>query len=210
MISFPYTAVPKRLLELLDQTKKLGIPEKADAKWLKQIGYEGNNDASMLRVLQLVGFIDDTKSPTDRWEQYRINTNAAHILATGIQEGYAELYKVYPQAHLAAEAALTSFFKTHSKAGEQSISRTVKTFQALCSVADFNGAFGEDASMSSNGSKQFEEENTGIAEAPTDSGPNTPALHIDINVHIAADAPESQIDQIFESMAKHLYSKQAD
>lgn len=34
-----------------------------------------------------------------------------------------------------------------------------------------------------------------------------PTLHIDIQVHISADAKTEQIDQIFASMAKHLYSK---
>lgn len=34
-----------------------------------------------------------------------------------------------------------------------------------------------------------------------------PALHIDIQIHIAADASSDQIDQIFSSMAKHLYQR---
>ena len=34
-----------------------------------------------------------------------------------------------------------------------------------------------------------------------------PTLHIDIQIHISADAKPEQIDQIFASMAKHLYNK---
>jgi hypothetical protein len=34
-----------------------------------------------------------------------------------------------------------------------------------------------------------------------------PSLHIDIQVHISADASPEQIDQIFSSMAKHLYNQ---
>lgn len=34
-----------------------------------------------------------------------------------------------------------------------------------------------------------------------------PALHIDIQIHISADAKPEQIDQIFASMAKHLYNR---
>lgn len=33
-----------------------------------------------------------------------------------------------------------------------------------------------------------------------------PNLHIDIQIHISPDASPDQIDQIFESMAKHLYN----
>jgi glycine cleavage system regulatory protein len=32
-----------------------------------------------------------------------------------------------------------------------------------------------------------------------------PALHIDIQIHISPEASADQIDQIFASMAKHLY-----
>jgi hypothetical protein len=33
-----------------------------------------------------------------------------------------------------------------------------------------------------------------------------PKLHIDIQIHIAADATKDQIEQVFASMAKHLYN----
>lgn len=35
----------------------------------------------------------------------------------------------------------------------------------------------------------------------------TPSLHIDIQIHISADAKSEQIEKIFESMAKHLYGR---
>lgn len=38
----------------------------------------------------------------------------------------------------------------------------------------------------------------------SDGGPN---IHLDIQIHIPADASPEQIDQIFSSMAKHLYAK---
>jgi uncharacterized membrane protein YgcG len=34
-----------------------------------------------------------------------------------------------------------------------------------------------------------------------------PALHIDLQIHISADAGQEQIDAMFESMAKHLYGR---
>jgi hypothetical protein len=39
---------------------------------------------------------------------------------------------------------------------------------------------------------------------------NSPALHIDVQIHIAADATPQQIDAIFASMAKHLYGRDAE
>lgn len=34
-----------------------------------------------------------------------------------------------------------------------------------------------------------------------------PTIHIDLQIHISADAGDAQIDSIFESMAKHLYGR---
>jgi glycine cleavage system regulatory protein len=42
------------------------------------------------------------------------------------------------------------------------------------------------------------------SEEEAGSGPN---VHLDIQIHIPADASVEQIDQIFESMARHLYKQ---
>ncbi|WP_309133004.1 DUF5343 domain-containing protein [Brevibacterium sp.] len=54
---------------------------------------------------------------------------------------------------------------------------------------------------------------TGRHEQPPPLTPPSPAntlgpnLHIDVQIHISADASDSQIDTIFKSMAKHLYGR---
>jgi hypothetical protein len=40
---------------------------------------------------------------------------------------------------------------------------------------------------------------------PVNHQSNQPNVHLDIQIHIPADASVEQIDQIFASMAKHLY-----
>ena len=37
--------------------------------------------------------------------------------------------------------------------------------------------------------------------------PNLPALHIDVQIHIDSSASPEQIDQVFASMARHLYGR---
>ena len=38
--------------------------------------------------------------------------------------------------------------------------------------------------------------------------PNDPSVHIDIQIHIDSSATSEQIDQLFESMARHLYRRE--
>ena len=43
--------------------------------------------------------------------------------------------------------------------------------------------------------------------SPTVRTDNGPTIHLDIQIHIPADATPEKIDHIFSSMARHLYSK---
>jgi hypothetical protein len=51
----------------------------------------------------------------------------------------------------------------------------------------------------------------GKLETPSGSNQSTviPSLHIDVQIHISPDASAEQIDQIFKSMATHLYRSEA-
>ncbi|MBZ5636149.1 MAG: hypothetical protein LAO55_23720 [Acidobacteriia bacterium] len=40
-----------------------------------------------------------------------------------------------------------------------------------------------------------------------DGGPKDPDLNINLQIHISADASADQIEQIFASMAKHIYRR---
>ncbi|OFW62604.1 MAG: hypothetical protein A2Y74_08365 [Actinobacteria bacterium RBG_13_63_9] len=44
-------------------------------------------------------------------------------------------------------------------------------------------------------------------EPPTRHAATEPTVHIDVNIHINSDASADQIDQLFASMARHLYRK---
>ena len=39
---------------------------------------------------------------------------------------------------------------------------------------------------------------------------NAPGIHLDIQIHVPADASAEQIDAIFRSMAKHIYGRETD
>jgi len=42
---------------------------------------------------------------------------------------------------------------------------------------------------------------------PTPPRDGRPTIHVDLQIHISSDATAEQIDQVFASMAKHLYDK---
>lgn len=46
------------------------------------------------------------------------------------------------------------------------------------------------------------------SQPPTPPAPPEPSIHIDVNIHIDSAASADQIDQIFASMARHLYGRE--
>ncbi len=210
MADFPYAAVPSKLPTLLEKIQTVGVPAKADTSWLKTHGFKSSNDPSSLRVLEFIGFIDSSKQPTDNWSKYRHVGKSKSVLGAAIKQGYSVLFEDLPEAHQCSDDDLNNFFREHSRAGDQAISRTVKTFQVLCSKADFNDSSSNGSATIENGNTLSVNETVPLVAPPPSLDSPTPTLHIDFQVHIAADAPPEQIDKIFESMAKHLYNKTAD
>jgi hypothetical protein len=202
---FPYTTVPGKLSKLLSKIREVGVPTKATSQWLKSVGFTSSNDPSLLTVLRYVGLLDDTGAPTDKWRNYR-GAQHGQVLANAIRQSYAKLFSVYPDAHSRSSSDVENVVSTVSNAGKQVVTKTVRTFQVLCSAADFS-ATGQIDQLH----QDLANHDTGTTQPPKGnlSGGDgvTPSLHINIQVHISPDATVEQIDQIFKSMAKHLYKE---
>lgn len=204
MADFTYTTVPGKIKPLLAKMREVGVPSKATVQWLKTVGFTSSNDASLLGVLKYIGFTDASGVPTSTWSQYR-GANHRKVLGDAIQQGYADLFAVYPDANQRSQTDLEHVFSTSSIGGRQVIGKTVSTFKSLSEQAEFTPVREQtDLHMSS-----------GPLHTPAASPPATlarggggPALHIDVQIHISPEASADQIDQIFASMAKHLYGSQ--
>ncbi|SFK14006.1 hypothetical protein SAMN03159338_3366 [Sphingomonas sp. NFR04] len=198
-----YTTVAGKIKPLLDKIKTVGVPPKVTNAWLKTIGFTSSNDGSLIGVLKVAQLIDGSQVPTPLWQKFR-GSEGPTALAEGIRTGYAELYGVYPDAHERPNVDLENVFSQSSKAGKQAITKAVATFKNLAKEADFSKNNSEVPAEA----QHFETSTLHAPvemKAPLKPRSSAPNLHIDVQVHISADASLDQIDQIFASMAKHLY-----
>ena len=205
MPDFTYTTVPGKVKPLLDKLRQVGIPQKATVQWLKTVGFTSSNDSTLLGVLKTVGLVDSSGVPTSLWSSYR-GSHHKKVLGDAIRTGYAELFAVYPDAWQTANADLEHVFSTSSSAGKQVIQKTVGTFKALCECAEFGSVEQQPAPVVHTGPMHAAVAHP--SPAPQNSAlvtAITPSVHIDIQIHISPEASTDQIDQIFKSMAKHLY-----
>lgn len=141
---------------------------------------------------------------------------------------FAAFFDHYKNATVPATAAATDFLKSHG-VSEQSIEscleillecgeyvsliqeisgakRVVSVEHALETLSKRQPKVG-----TSNPPHQIENEHaqmeTLVSNPPLKQAPDTPSVHIDIQIHIDANAKPEQIEKIFECMAKYLYKK---
>lgn len=208
MVDYAYTTVTGKIKQFLDKIRSVGVPPKVTAAWLKVLGFTSSNDTTLIGVIKFIGLTDQSGIPTATWSTYRGAKHKA-VLGEAIRKGYAELYAVYPDAHLRTNAELTHVFSTSSTAGSQVVGKTVATFKALVEEAEFPASAEPEQTTMHSGPLHT----PAAAEAPQtpmipqNSRAAGPGLHIDIQIHISPESTPDQIDKIFESMAKHLYGR---
>jgi hypothetical protein len=209
MAEYTYTTVPGKIPVLLNKLRGVGIPQKVSIQWLKTIGFTSSNDSTLIGVLKQIGLVDASAIPTTTWTQYRGNSYKK-VLGRAIREGYADLFAVYSDAQSRSTAELEHVFSTSSPAGKQVIAKTVSTFKALADSAEFESTF-EPVSVDSEHTPLHRPVGSAaIPAVPARGGAGSPSVHIDIQIHIAPEASTDQIEQIFKSMAKHLYGPRDD
>jgi hypothetical protein len=202
MADFAYTTVPGKIKPLLAKIRDVGVPSKVTVQWLKTVGFTSSNDASLVGILRYIGFTDASGVPTARWSQYR---GAAHkaVLGEALRQGYADLFAVYPDANQRTQGELDHVFSTSTSGGKQVIAKTVSTFKALAEQAEVPPVGDRTDLHLVSGPLHTPPAPRVVATAARNSG--GPPLHIDVQIHISPEASAEQIDQIFASMAKHLY-----
>ena len=192
---------------MLEKLRQVGVPPKATIQWLKTIGFTSSNDTSLLGVLKAVGLVDGSNVPTGIWSSYR-GVHHKKVLGDAIRAGYAELFAVYPDAWQRSSSDLEHVFSTSSNAGQQVIAKTVGTFKALCENAEFGTVEQQPTPVVQTGPMHTPVSQQLINPMQAVAGTTpTPSIHIDIQIHISPEASTDQIDQVFKSMAKHLYGE---
>ena len=221
MANYPYVYSVTRFKDFLSQIKRVRDPKSVDYDWLKKLSFEQRNDRAFYRVLQYIEFVSEANETTDLWRSYRVDGELSGSMATAIVQGYSELFAMYEEAWNCTDDELKSVFK-QAGASDRVAEMTLSTFRALCSLADFEQTEDVTSTVSIDNDKPakdspplgqgapLKESTAPVASKPgtrpVEVGSFSPKVHIDIQIHIDPDADPAQIDEIFASMAKHLFN----
>lgn len=197
MAEFPYLPNPAKIATIFPLIQSVGVPPKVTLTWLESIGIKSSNDRRIKGVFKTLGFTTANDEPTDIWKQYRNKENAPKVMANAIRNSYFQLFSIYPDAYRKDDEALRNFFSTHTNVTEKVVVMMVKTFKALCDLADFHG---EIKTPSEEEKKSITGETAKYKDLPN-------GFTYTFNINIQLQLPESEnsavYDKLFEAMKKY-------
>lgn len=206
MTDFPYTKSHGNIKRLFEQIQSSGKPEKATQNWLKLIGLKSSNDSRLPGLLKFIGFTDSSGIPDDDiWLAYKNKDKSSAILAQAIRTAYSDLFNIYSDAHRKDDEALRNYFSSKTGVGATTVAAMVNTFKSLVELADFNSEVPEN--LKDEILEKSEEKRSNKKPTNTNIEGNGLSVTVNIQLQIAATEDASIYDKFFQSLYKHVLSK---
>jgi len=189
----------KSLEEFIKKIPKISVPEKLTQKTLSALGYKSSNDRPIITILKFINFLNSDCTPTENYINFRSARKSKKVMASCLKTAYKDLFALYSDAHQRSTQELKDFFSTRVTGGDLVLNLTTNTFKTLCDFADFEAP----------------------AMEPTPTPTPTPVVQVKerlekgaglvINLNIQLELPATQdatvYDKIFESLKKHLLTR---
>lgn len=229
-VTIPY-APWRQVKQFLANIRVLN-PKTIDENFLRANQMGGQSPGPLLATIQFIGLIGADGTPTAKLESLRVRGDELYqnALADIVREAYHDLFGAV-DVEAAGRDLLYNQIRSVYGCSTRIAETATPLFIALCREANMNvGAassiLGPNTGRSSAqvGPRARQTRNGGGAAAgivastakerftqrEVSSQSFGPALHIDVQIHIDSTASAEQIDQIFASMARHIYKKHSD
>jgi hypothetical protein len=221
--TYPYLATSV-WAELKSRFQK-SLPQKVTPSYLQSaLGYESEKAAkNLIPQLRALGLIDAESSTTDLASRFRMDSDYAAATQEMVAAVYPEeLRDLYPGPEEDL-ASVANWFMRDTGGGQSSAVIQARFYLSLVSgklpaseksaraPKPATGAAKKPSGVAPKASQKATNVRSEVAvtpvSAPVPALPSAPGLHLDIQIHIDSAATADQIDQVFASMAKHLYGR---
>lgn len=221
-----YPRIPSKNWWDLRQRFVQSPPRQVTTDYLQSVLGIGEGAAkNLVPQLKAIGLIDEQGQPTQLTNDWRSDEHYAQVCEQLLAKLYPqELLDAFPQSD-ADKSVVAQWFMRKTNTGE-SAGKAMAAFYLVLKEADPSGiAMGSRGAQPkararrrepSKGNKMPalqppEGESPAVTDAPSpllrQEEHRLPEVHIDIQVHLSPEANLEQIDQVFASMAKHLYRR---
>lgn len=171
MAEYPYCANVASLRRFLGILQHDAVPRRVGPQYMKGLGFQGSDARSIISTLKAIGFLNVAGVPSERWRLFRDKSASAHILAQALHETYSEVFEAYPDAHTKNSQVLFSFFGGQTDVAKSTLVYMVRTFRALCALADLEPGDGRVPVAAASGQRTASSESMqGEASQPRGDG----------------------------------------
>lgn len=203
------------------------LPSSIDVDWvMAALGTSEKGARNVTPQLRAVGLIDTEGKPTDLALDLRDDGEYANSCKKILE-------KLYPEALRGAwdnpdeePAKVAAWFMRNAGTGQATAMNQAKLYltllkaelpllEATAKKTSTKKSVRTPAKNASPARAAVQETTAPVSNPEVQQDPPSslsghlgPTLHIDMQIHISADASDSQIDTIFKSMAKHLYGRE--
>ena len=154
-----------------------------------------------------MGFLDEASVPTQRYFEFLDETQYKVVLAQGIREAYADLFRVNNKAEQLEQKEVKNKLKTLTQGAKSDkvLALMAMTFNALCGLADFSKVAGTAKQEKATVAEQTQTNADG-GEQPKEKKAREHGFDLAYNIHIELPATRDQAiyDAIFRSLKDHL------
>jgi hypothetical protein len=200
-IEVPYTTRPEDISRLLQKIPTLKVPAgRVDTGYLKTLGFSTVSCGHLLKILKMLGFLDEQDQPSSTWLAYVADERRSLVLASAVKKAYADLFKTSFCPYLEGDEEILDYLKQNVKASTRERLLMVQTFRNLSEPADFQDLLC-DLESERQAPKEEKEIVTNVKVNPN--------LQLNVQVHIDPDTPDEKIEAIFKNMRKYLMGKEA-
>jgi hypothetical protein len=209
----PYLIATKNLGPLLEALRRAQAPEKITLRFLEQLGFKSTNDRLFMPLLKAMNFVDEAGKPTGRYHSFLDDTAWQRVLADGVRDAYADLFRVNKNANSLPREQLTGKIKSLSegKLSTAVVSNSVRTFLELVKLGDFSATSpAPTPAIPSETPEESPSLEVSVAAQPSAAGPaQAPAgagasLVYRIEIVLPAVRDQAVYDAIFRSAREHL------
>jgi hypothetical protein len=225
MATTSYPRIPEsNWWKLRDQFKKT-LPGSVTPAYLRSLlGLNSEKAAqNLIGPLRQLGLIDEDNKPAPRANDWRNDAKYAEVCRAILEEVYpAELIDLYSGPGLDRQA-VQAWFMHNAALGEGAAGQNAQLYLILNDAQPQPSTEQKRSEARPSKAKPGRNVPAAAAEVASSAGSTipvqggegvgarsangAPTVHIDLQIHISPDAKPDQIEAIFASMARHLYSK---
>ncbi len=217
-----YPMLPARSWWALRKKFQSTMPSKTTPSYLSTELKMSEQSAqnNVLPYLRTVGLIDGDNKPTQLANDWRFNEKYTDVCKTMRSNIYdQELLDLFPST-IEDRNSVEEWFAKKTRSGKVAARRMAAFFELLTKADPSEGDIVIQKKSATPKAKMNVKEGTVKSAtvqqnnkqpttftpptSPTETYQHSPSLHIDIQVHISPQSSDTQIEKVFESMAKHL------